>query len=413
MAVGCAAVFLGLCVQLHLRGAGFGDMPVYHNYAMDVVERQVPYRDFAVEYPPGFLVPAVGVQATATVDGQSYVHEFGVWMTGAGVCLVLLAALALSALSVDAEHYVGALGFIAVSPLLIGSGIVTHFDLWVAALACGGLSALLAGRNRTGAVLLGAGIATKLWPAVLVPLGLVWIWRRRSAAAAARWLALVTAACAAFFVPFAVLAPGGLGHSFGLQINRPLQIESLGSSLLLAAHTVGGLAVSVRSGYGSTNLAAHGATAVTFASTLLELAALCAVWVSFARGPARADRLATAAAASVAACIAFDKVFSPQYVIWLVPFIPLVRSRLASLLLGAVCVATQFYFPDYYGTLTALHPWMIGFLLARNLLVVWLVVELGRRLLEREPAAKTSRHRTGARPSPAMGTPQLGRIVVE
>jgi glycosyl transferase family 87 len=406
MAVGCALVFLGCCVLLHLRGAGFGDTPVYHNDAVLVEEGQMPYRDFPVEYPPGFLLPAVGPEATATVDAQSYVHEFGVWMTGAGVLLVLCAAVALSALRVDREHYVGALGFIAVSPLVLGNLTVTHFDLWVTVLAFAGLSAMLAGRDRTSGVLLGAAIATKIWPAILVPLGLVWILRRRDRAAAVRWLALVVAVCAAFFLPFAALAPSGLGRSFGLLINRPLQLESLGSTILLAAHNLAGFAVSTKAGYGSINLLAPGTAAMAYGTTLLELAALCAVWVAFARGPVRADRLATAAAASIATFIAFGKVFSPQYVIWLIPFVPLVRSRLASLLLAVILVGTQFYFPAHYSGLLDLRPWVTWLLLARNLVVAMLAVTLGRLLLERVPmeeiAAEPARAAPMAEALPAL-----------
>ena len=157
-------------------------------------------------------------------------------MAGAGIVLLVFAAIALSALRAEPARFAGALGLIAVSPLLLGNLVLTEFDLWVAALAMGGLAALLTGRSRTAAMLLGAAIATKLWPAVLVPLGLVWIWRSRGKAASLRWLSLVVVVCAAFFLPFAALAPAGVAHSFGLQIDRPLQIESLGAAFLLAAH---------------------------------------------------------------------------------------------------------------------------------------------------------------------------------
>ena len=303
----------------------------------------------------------------------------------AGVILILFSAAGLAALRVRTAHFAAALGFIAVSPLLVGLLMFSRFDLWPTALAVGGLSALLAGRDRTGGALLGAAIATKLWPAVLVPLGLIWIWRRRGRPATARWFGIVVATCVAFFLPFAVVAPGGLGHSFGLQIDRPLQIESFGSAILLAAHHLGGLAVSYRTSYGSQNVVAHGAAAMADVSAVAQLLALCAVWVAFARGPARPDRLAIASAACVAVFIAFGKVFSPQYLIWLIPFVALAQRRLAALLLGAALVATQFYWPAHYADLLAFKPFATWIVLARDLLVVAIAVELGRALLEREP----------------------------
>lgn len=394
MTVGCVAVFLGSwSLTHHLWYPRYGrgvDVSIYHSYARQTVRGKIPYRNFSVVYPPGFLLPALAPDATAPAnDAGAYARDFDRWMAGAGVVLILFAAAGLAALRARPAHFAAALGFIAVSPLLVGYLMSSRFDLWPTALAIGGLTALLAGRDRTGGALLGAAIATKLWPVVLVPLGLIWVWKRHGRPATVRWTAVVIAACGAFFVPFAALGPGGLGHSFGIQIDRPLQIESLGSTILLAAHNLGGLAVSYKTSYGSQNIVAHGATAMTDASALVQLLALCAIWLAFARGPARIDRLATAAAACVAVFIAFGKVFSPQYLIWLIPFVPLARSRLASLLLGAALVATQFYFPAHYGDLLILQQSAAWIVLARNLVVVMIAVELGRALLEREPAEDT------------------------
>src|SRR6266566_8853751 len=64
-------------------------------------------------------------------------------------------------------------------------------------------------------------------------------------------------------------------------------------------------------------------------AVLTSIAQVCAiVWVvwTFARGPATKERLVVAAAAAIAACMAFNKVFSPQFMIWLVPVVALVRG---------------------------------------------------------------------------------------
>jgi uncharacterized membrane protein len=405
--VGCVAVFLGSWALAHhswfASGGGSVDISIYHEYARDTIHGQMPYRDFSIEYPPGFLLPALAPAATAPIDDSgAYVRDFDRWMAGAGVALILFSAVGLTALRARRKEFALALGFIAISPLLVGLLMFSRFDLWPTALAVGGLSALLAGRDRTGGALLGAAIATKLWPAVLVPLALVWVWRRHGRAATLKWSAIVVGTCAAFFGPFAVLSPGGLGHSFGLQIDRPLQIESLGSTVLLAAHNLGGLGVSEANTYGSANIVAHGASAVADASAVAQILALCAIWVAFARGSARADRLAIAAAACVAVFIAFGKVFSPQYLIWLIPFVALTRRRLESLLLAAALLATQFYWPNHYVELLSFKPFATGVVLTRDLLVVAIAVSLGRALLEREPAedAEPAPQHAALRPDP-------------
>ena len=66
-----------------------------------------------------------------------------------------------------------------VAPLLLGSVVLTRFDLWPAALIAGAMAALLSGRLRLGHGLLGAGVVAKIWPGVLLPLTVAYVWRTR------------------------------------------------------------------------------------------------------------------------------------------------------------------------------------------------------------------------------------------
>src|SRR5205823_2847009 len=103
------------------------------------------------------------------------------------------------------------------------------------------LAALLADRRRSGAALLGVAIAAKLYPGVLLPLAVAYVWRsagRRQALTCAAW---AVAGAAVFFVPFFAASPHGVWSSLSGQASRPLQIESIGSAFLLAAHQTFGL----------------------------------------------------------------------------------------------------------------------------------------------------------------------------
>src|SRR5207244_13256466 len=112
----------------------------------------------------------------------------------------------------------------------------------------------------------------------------------------------------------------------GRQIPRPVQIGSLGAGFLLVAHQLFGVSLHVVTA-SSQNLAGSAADALAALSSTLQLTALVAVWVEFGRGRQDADRLVRASAAAAVAFVAFGKVFSPQYMIWLVPLVPLVRGR--------------------------------------------------------------------------------------
>jgi uncharacterized membrane protein len=381
LAAAAAALFLGswtLLHQLWYRSAGeIVDTPGYEKYGDAIVAGQVPYRDFAVEYPPGALLPMLAPELTAS-RGRfgEYGHSFEKWMAGAGVLMTLLAALALAALDPSPPRAVAAMLVVGASPLLLGDLMLSRFDLWAAALTVGAVAALLWERRPTSAVVLGAAIATKLFPAVLVPIGLAWVWRRHGRRAALGWLALVVAVCAVVFLPFAVVAPSGLWHSFTVQLDRPLQLESLGGAVLIAAHHLFGTKLHVFETV-SQNLSGTGAHAAAVLSSGAQIVAVLAVWLIYLRGPATRERLVTYSAAAVAAFVAFGKVLSPQYMVWLIPLVPLVRRQLAQAVLVAALVMTQIEFPARYWALADdLRPSISWLVLARDLVLVALVVLL-------------------------------------
>ena len=304
VALAAGGLFLACWGLVHLglwsKGA-LVDWPTYERYGTAIIDHgQVPYRDFAVEYPPGaltvFLVPSLFA---------NYASAFAWEMAACGVALVWVAA---------AVRRRAAL-YIALAPVLAGSLILSRFDLWPALLTLAALAALLEERHRLGWGLLGGAVAAKLWPLVIVPLALVWSYRAGRIRAAVVGLAVVAGA----FVPFAIVAPHGVWASLSGQASRPLQIESLGASLLTTfGHP------RVISSHGSQNVAGHGAVAAV--SVLIQVAVLVGLWITFARGPRSRDRLVRWAAATVCAFIVFGKVLSPQYLLWLIPLVPLVDA---------------------------------------------------------------------------------------
>ena len=169
-------------------------------------------------------------------------------------------AVILRTLRRSAANVWAALCFAAVAPLLLGSVILSRFDLWPAALVAGALAALVSGRLRLGHALLGLGVAAKLYPGVLVPLGVAFAWKRRGPARGAhlsrrsRWASSPPSS-----LPFVILSPDGVWHSLSVQLTRPLQVESLGSALLLVGHHVFGLGVTGETSHGSQNLAGNAA----------------------------------------------------------------------------------------------------------------------------------------------------------
>lgn len=385
-------------VLLHLGWYPHGqivDYGVYQDYGDRIAHAHlVPYRDFALEYPPGalpvFVVPA-------WLERLDYRDVFQ------GLMLLCDAAAVLAVLAVAGRR---AAALAAVAPLFLGSVVLSRFDFWPAALSAWALVTLVRGRRTTSAVLLGTAFAAKLWPAALAPLVLVWLWRRHGRRCALTWSAAALATAAAWFVPFTVVAPGGVGHSFHQQLARPLQLESLGASVLVAAHHVFGTSVHVVGSFGSQNLAGPGTGAAAAATSAAGALALVAVWVAFARGDATAERLLVSAAAAVAALIAFGKVFSPQFLIWLIPLVFAVRAVSVHAVLLTALVLTQVYFPRRYWDLArGLAPTESWLVLARNVVVVALFAMLTRELFRARAPRPASAAAAAAAP-PATAAPR-------
>jgi hypothetical protein len=209
-----------------------------------------------------------------------------------------------------------------------------------------------------------------VYPLALVPLVLL---APRGRAHLRRDVAVVAGAALAFALPFALVAPYGLAHVGRLLVERPLHVESLGGTILLAAHRLGVYEPTIYlSGATSWDLAGPAAKAVAVVGSLVEAAALIAVWFFFARGPRGPRELLLAVAAAVVGFVAFGKVLSPQFLVWVAAAVPLALGRVRLFALAATVVAALLthyvYVWRYYELLDAGRvSWVM---LARNLILV-------------------------------------------
>ena len=386
-AVAAAALFLLSWAALHTAWYDEGeiiDIPVYSNYGTAVEDGDVPYREIEIEYPPGAL-PAFVVPALLSDDESGFRTVFEAMMALFGVVTVLLSAVTLRGLRASPRRTAGVLALIATFPLLLGSVVLTRFDLYPTAFVAAAIAALVHRRDRLGVGLLGAAVAVKLFPAVLVPVAVGYVWRRRGRHEALICLALCAGVVALAYLPFVLVTPDGVAHSLGRQLSRPLQIESLGSAFYLAAHHLVGLDAEMRSGHGSQNLYATGTAVTAVLLSLVQIAVLVWIWL---RRPVTNDELVRWLAAALVAFVALGKVLSPQFLIWLVPVVPLVagvRGLRASALLAFALVVTQLWFPArYWGLARGLDPIPSALVLVRDLVLVALLIVLVRD--RREPA---------------------------
>lgn len=350
----------------------------YRDYAQAIVHGALAYRDVRIEYPPG----ATGLFTLVWWIPGNYRAAFaGLMLVCLCVCLVGVVQTA-RALGYSPLRQAIAGGIVALSPLLLGSLVQARFDLVVAAVTAWMLYAAVTERWKLMWVLLTAGILIKLIPLALLPLLVIWHARRVHWRAALRGAIAAVVIVAAVVVPFAIATPSGTWYFIAYNLRRPPQIESIVSSAFLAAHTLSGTHIEVLFTYGSMNIGGQGPRLATIVMMVLLVAFVVGIAIRCAHllaraHPTRAAEIVVAgSAATMLSLMIGSKVFSPQYMVWLVPVIPLLPGRLwraATITLVAALVLTQAFFPLNYLHLIELHDPEIALLVARNVAVIILL----------------------------------------
>ncbi|MBT0769244.1 DUF2029 domain-containing protein [Kineosporia sp. J2-2] len=210
----------------------------------------------------------------------------------------------------------------ALSPLVFVHAF-TNFDTLAVALCSGGMLAWARRRPVLAGLLLGVGAAAKLYPLfVLGPL-LILCWRSGTMRP---WVRATLATAAAWVVvnaPFALLYPRGWWEFFRLNSTRPADHDSIYNALTTFTSWQG-FDGPLYSGQSPEKLNAF---------SLIAFLVLCLVIGVIGLTAPRRPRLASLLFLVVAAFLLTNKVWSPQYSLWLVPLAVLALPRVIPLLI--------------------------------------------------------------------------------
>jgi uncharacterized membrane protein len=247
------------------------------------------------------------------------------------LALAWLAAVLATVPLLTRQRTIG-VALLTVSPLVIVH-VFTNFDALAVALAAGGLLAWTRRRHTLAGVLLGLGAAAKLYPLFFLgPLLFLGIrtgrlegWARATVAAVGAWLAVNA--------PIAVLYPEGWREFYRLNSTRP------------ADHDTVYFAFRVLFGWQGFDgpLPSGEPPRVLNAVTLLLFALVCAAVAAIALTAPRRPRVASLTFLVVAGFLLTNKVWSPQYSLWLVPLAVLAISRWKILLAWMAVDAAVWY----------------------------------------------------------------------
>jgi hypothetical protein len=408
-ALACAIWLAAQVINLTRYGASVrnGDVLEYQRYAMSFWYGHPPFRHLPVEYPPLTILPFT---LTILPPLPDPVVVFAWWM-GA---LLIAAYYWLRRASTPRRAVV----FVAY--LLIGATttVLARYDLFPALATLVALWACERGRFRLAYVLLAIGVLLKLYPAFLIPIVAAQQWRtlrapamaERMGAPASRWrtwrsswrqevarlrhqaaieltsapvrtvaeeLARCIALIVAGFLVAALLSPSGALSGFSYAGARPLQIESTPATLMWIGSWFGLAAHPVYT-YHSLNLVGPLDGALKPLSALALAGGCLLVYWRVARGQLPVGE---AFVACLCVILVTNKIFSPQYLIWVLPLVAYVMGlRLAWVLIGLLTTLVYpfLYFAHPHIRLVAYDPLFLPALALRNALLLFVTVRLLR-----------------------------------
>jgi hypothetical protein len=377
-------------LQVWLAGWGTGgDVSRYRLLGRLWGAGVTPYSGFLLEYPPGalpvFLAPLL-------FGGEArYPIFFGLEMMAFDLAtLLLVAALArrLHPEEPTAEALAGAsyiLFTAALFPVLFA-----RFDLAPAAFTLLALYLFYGDAAWAGAIVLGLAGAVKLWPLAVVPLFLVLGGRREGFRGAARVAGLIAVG---FFVPvLPVLARAGskIVDFVSFHYQRGIQLESTWATLAIILSDLGIAPIQVDPRFGAVHLQGPAASVFARVSNPVLLAlALAPQVVAYRRGlgrsgDARGETGILTAGCAVVGFLVGGKVLSPQFMMWLMPFMALLTVSTAGWVAAlAMSVLTTAIYPYWWPALLHEEPGHLGALAAiftRNALLFAFYLLLLRRL---------------------------------
>jgi hypothetical protein len=275
--------------------------------------------------------------------------------------------------------------------LFLGPVAVSRIDSVSAALAILGLVAI--NRNSTGiaAALFTIAGWIKIWPVALFA-AMIAVFKKRLQAV------VVATIISASIIGIGLLTGGTTVFGFILQQQeRGIQIESVMATPWMWLAKFGSANIFFDEVVLTNQVSGPLVQELASVSNYLLFAAL-GITAFLAIRAVRAGRnrtqvFALAALTGVLDLIVFNKIGSPQFMIWLaVPLVALVyfgvnKSKVALAMGAAILLLTQLVYPVFYIELLGLESMPLGLLTVRNLLLVALLIWANTQLLKKTDVA--------------------------
>jgi uncharacterized membrane protein len=368
------------------------DVTIYYENSKMILQGKLPYMDFKFEYPPLALIPMVFPHLFTTdklLSYPIYLHVFAGQNCLYSVLIML--ALATIARRMQPRRAVMCVLIVYMTIMIFLSPLLFwRYDIFPASLSIFCLHAVLGNRAKTAGILVGLGIAAKLYAVVFLPVMLAYYTARR------QWQNMIYIFCSSssvvvlIFFPFLFAGPNALLNLFRYHHDRGLQLESVAGGVVVILDAVGITKVTVGYSYGAWHVASPIADIflklfpIMFALALGTVALCCFIHFEHRNRFQDAGNiwyLNAYYAMALLALLVFSNVFSPQFLIWLVPFSVLLPLRQALTLLVISMLTIGLVTQCINQSLRECQLFAALLLNLRNVLVIllflWLIISVG------------------------------------
>jgi hypothetical protein len=383
-------VILGLffCFEVFVTIRNFsvqlGDLQVYYALSKNIIVKGlVPYRDFSLEYPPLAIIPTIIPQLLCLIRAtqfEGFIVFFALqnlligWWMGH---LVLKTAKGFLEESRAVE--VGRIYW-----LLWGISLpifLFRYDGFVALSTILFIYFMVIASPAVSGVWLAVGILVKIYPIVFfLPIMMYCIINKQF-----KYLFLFLCGFSAVFVL-------GLGATYLLVGNdlvtflkyhqlRGIQIESVLGAFLLFWYKIMGLPLNTIANFGAIHLVTSQTESllriVSWGFPLSYLLLSGSIYRLFRKqSQVSFELLLSALGAVLMLFLVFNKVLSPQYLIWFLPIVPFLRSKILYCFAAAFMITIFIYPGSYHRLVEMKFLWVVLLNVRNGLIFVMLLLTL-------------------------------------
>lgn len=383
-----AAIFLGPFFE-NLGVNIWDDVGNYYKQWMLMSEGKVPYKDFIFEYPP-LAIPFIALPGLLCFGGEDL---YGVFFTILSTACMVLCYIYL----VKIGRNIGLSNKVITLMLVICTFLLTRcffrLEMIMMLFVIIGFYFYSEKRYALAFSMMALGTMFKLVPAIFAVAMALPFLLRKEWMDLAKYIGLCVVICAVITIPFLIIDSGSAFDYLTYHKARGLQLESVAGSIVLFFNIFTPIAGS-EFAYGSTNLtgqipdAIAGVIMYVMAGVLMTFIVLAAYdHKEELRSDDNLRVVLLIGIISMMIFIAFNKVFSAQYMLWVVPLIGLVLldrnnqgMRKNILYLTVICMALTILetYPLYPILYEDFNPIAVIVLLARNIVfcvIIWLLIK--------------------------------------